>query len=184
MHPIQGAGEIATLPGVAARLMNRVPIDHIAPMGMPQGQSQAVSIVRSDDQMHVIRHQATTDQPHSMEFNVLAQRLRYAMRSASQSRINLRPLPRCVTRWGTSTAMTRAKRVTMRTLAVHRIAFVERCTQAFAETPISLVPVCLGPAKLSLKSGLAEVNIVHLHSGHGGALATAKMRLHEQRKRS
>jgi hypothetical protein len=47
-------------------------------------------------------------------------------------------------------------------------ASLERCTQTFAETPISLVPVCLGPAKLSLKSGLAEVNIVHLHSGHVG----------------
>jgi hypothetical protein len=51
---------------------------------------------------------------------------------------------------------------------------VERCTQAFAETPISLIPVCLGPAKLSLKSGLAEVNIVHLHSGHGGGLGDRK----------
>jgi hypothetical protein len=56
----------------------------------------------------------------------------------------------------------------MRNLAAHPVAFVERCTQGFAETPISLVPVCLGRAKLSLKSGLAEVNIVHLHSGHGG----------------
>ena len=41
-------------------------------------------------------------------------------------------------------------------------------TQGFAETPISLVPVCPGQAKLSMKSGLAEVNIVHLHGGHGG----------------
>ena len=31
-----------------------------------------------------------------------------------------------------------------------------------------LAPVCLRQAKLSLKSGLAEVNIVHLHSGHDG----------------
>src|SRR5579863_2547675 len=92
-------------------------------------------------------------------------RLRYAVRSASQSKINLRALPRCVTWCGTSTAMTRAKRVIVNPPA-HRIAFVERCT-GFAETPISLVPVCLGRAKLSLKSGLAEVNIVHLHSGHG-----------------
>ena len=65
-------------------------------------------------------------------------------------------------------AMTRAKRVIMRYLAAHPIAFVERCTQGFAETPISLVPVCPGQAKLSMKSGLAEVNIVHLHGGHGG----------------
>jgi hypothetical protein len=35
-----------------------------------------------------------------------------------------------------------------------------------------------------VKSGLAELNIVHRHSGHGwGALATAKMRLHEARKK-
>src|SRR5450631_1685376 len=110
-------------------------------------------------------------------------RLRYAMRSASLSRINLRALPRWVTWCGTSTAMTRAKRVTMRNLAAYRITFVERCAQGFAETFISFFPVCLDPAKLSLKSGLAEVNIVHLQSGHGGALATAKMRLHEARKR-
>jgi hypothetical protein len=32
------------------------------------------------------------------------------------------------------------------------------------------------------KSGLAEVNIVHLNNGHGGVLADAKMRLHEARK--
>jgi hypothetical protein len=63
---------ITTLPGMAARLMNRVPINRIAPMGMPHGQCQAVGIVRSDDQMHVIRHQAITDQPHPMEFDVLA----------------------------------------------------------------------------------------------------------------
>jgi hypothetical protein len=50
----------------------RVPIDRIAPMCMPQGQCQAASIVRSDDQMHVIRHQAITNQPQPMEFNVLA----------------------------------------------------------------------------------------------------------------
>ena len=62
----------------------------------------------------------------------------------------------------------------MRNLAAHPIAFVERCTQGFAETPISLVPVCLGQAKLSLKSGLAEVNILHLHSGHGGGLGDRK----------
>src|ERR1700678_3400767 len=90
------------------------------------------------------------------------------MRSASQSRINLRALPRCVTWCGTSTAMTRAKRVIMRNLAAHPIAFVERCIQGVAETPISLAPVCLRQAKLSLKSGLAEVNIAHLHSGHDG----------------
>jgi hypothetical protein len=88
MHPIQGAGEIATLPGVAARLMNRVPIDRIAPMGMPQGQAQAVSMVRSDHQMHVIRHQAITDQPHSMAFNVLAQKIeiRHAIGIAIQDK--------------------------------------------------------------------------------------------------
>jgi hypothetical protein len=101
-------------------------------------------------------------------------RLRYAMRSASQSRINLRALPRGVTWCGTSTAMTRAKRVIMRNLAAHPIAFVERYTQGFAETPISLVPVCLGQPKLSLKSGLAEVNIVHLQGGHGGGLGDPK----------
>jgi hypothetical protein len=56
----------------------------------------------------------------------------------------------------------------LRTLAAHRIACVERCTRSFAERSISLIPVCLDPAKLSLKCGLAKVNIVHLHSGHGG----------------
>jgi hypothetical protein len=56
MHPIQWAGVITTLPGMAARLMNRIPINRIAAMGMPQAQSQAVSIVRSDDQVDVIRH--------------------------------------------------------------------------------------------------------------------------------
>jgi hypothetical protein len=96
------------------------------------------------------------------------------MRSASQFRINLRALPRCVTWCATFTAMTRAKRVILRNLAAHPIAFVERCTQGFAETPISSVPVCLGQAKLSLKSGLAEVNIVHLDSGHGGGFDDSK----------
>jgi hypothetical protein len=62
----------------------------------------------------------------------------------------------------------------MRNLAAHRITFVERCTQGFAETSISFFPVCLDPAKLSLKSGLAEVNIVHLQSGHGGGLGDCK----------
>jgi hypothetical protein len=50
---------------------------------------------------------------------------------------------------------------------VNRIAFVKRCTQGFAEVRI-FIPVCLDQAKLSLKSGLAEVNIVHLDSGRGG----------------
>jgi hypothetical protein len=36
---------------------------------------------------------------------------------------------------------------------------MERCTQNFAETTIPVIPVCLDAAKLSLKSGLAEVNI-------------------------
>ena len=50
---------------------------------------------------------------------------------------------------------------------------------------ISLIPVCLDPAKLSLKSGIAEVNMVHLYSGHGGGvLATEKIRLHEARKKT
>jgi hypothetical protein len=40
--------------------------------------------------------------------------------------------------------------------------------------PISFIPVCLDPTKLSLKSGLAEVNIVHLHGGHGGFLGDRK----------
>jgi hypothetical protein len=53
---------------------------------------------------------------------------------------------------------------------------VECWTQGFAETPISSIPVCPDPPKLSLKSGLAEVNIVHLQSGHAGASATAKMK--------
>jgi hypothetical protein len=39
---------------------------------------------------------------------------------------------------------------------------------------ISSIPVCPDPRKLSLKSGLAEVNIVHLHSGHGGGLGGRK----------
>jgi len=39
---------------------------------MPQGQSQAVSVARSNDQMHVIRHQAITDQPQPMEFDIPA----------------------------------------------------------------------------------------------------------------
>jgi hypothetical protein len=95
-------------------------------------------------------------------------RLRYAVRSASLFRMNLRPLPRCVTWCGTSTAMTRAKRVTMRPRCTpHNL--VEPWTKGFAETPISLIPVCPHPPKLSLKSGLAEVNIKHLHSGHAGA---------------
>jgi hypothetical protein len=153
MHPIQRAGVIATLPGMATRLMNRVPIDRIAPMCMPQRQCQAVSIVRSDDQMHVIRHQAITDQPHPWSSMFWCKRLRYAMRSASQSRINPRALPRWVKWCGTSTARTRAKRVTRRNLAARGKAFVERCTQRFAETSTSLIPVCLDPAKLSLKSG-------------------------------
>jgi hypothetical protein len=63
--------------------------------------------------------------------------------------------------------MTRAKRVTMgNRLGVNRIAFLKRCTQGFAEVRI-FIPVCLDQAKLSLKSGLAEVNIVHLDSGRG-----------------
>jgi hypothetical protein len=62
----------------------------------------------------------------------------------------------------------------MRNLPARPIAFVERCTQGFAETPISLVPVCLGQAKLSVKSGLAEVNTVPLHGGHGGGLGDPK----------
>src|SRR5271168_1983643 len=102
-------------------------------------------------------------------------RLRYAMRSASQSRINLLALPRCVTWCGTSTAITRAKRVITRNLAAHPFAFVERCNTGFHGDAHSLVPVCPDQAKLSLKSGLAEVNIVHLHSVRG-ALATPKMR--------
>jgi hypothetical protein len=60
---------------------------------------------------------------------------------------------------------------------------MEHCTQNFAETTIPVIPVCLDPAKLSLKSGLAEVNIVHLPAAMEGALANAKMRLHEARER-
>ena len=38
--------------------------------------------------MHVIRHQAITDQPHSMEFNVLAQKIeiRHAVGIAIQDK--------------------------------------------------------------------------------------------------
>ena len=63
--------------------------------------------------------------------------------------------------------MTRAKRVTMGNLGANRIALVKRCTQGFAEVRIS-TSVCLDLGKLSLKSGLAEVNIVHIDSGRGG----------------
>jgi hypothetical protein len=69
------AGIISTLPGMAARLMNLVPINRVAPMCVLQGQCQALPIVRSNDQMHVIRHQAIAHQPHSMEFDVLAQKI-------------------------------------------------------------------------------------------------------------
>ena len=118
--------------------------------------------------MHVIRDQAITHQLYAWV------EIRHAIGIAIQDKS-----PRIATLCGTSTAMTRAKRATMRTPLIHRIAFVERYTQNFAETSIPLKPVCLDPAKLSFKSGLAEANIVHLHGGHGsGPWQPQKRRLH------
>jgi hypothetical protein len=52
-------------------------------------------------------------------------------------------------------------------LAAHRIAFIERCTQKVLRDIHSFKTSLFDPTKLSVKSALAEVNIVHLHSGHG-----------------
>jgi hypothetical protein len=50
-------------------------------------------------------------------------------------------------------------------------------------SPPASPPVCLGPAKVSLKYRLDEVNIVHLTAAMEGALTSAKMRLPKARIR-
>jgi hypothetical protein len=109
--------KVASLPRMTARPMYRVPVDSVAPVCILQRQRQTAAIVGYHNQMHVVGHQAVTDQYHSVELMFWRRRLRYTMRSASQSRINLRAFPRCVTWCGKPTATTRAKRATMRTLS-------------------------------------------------------------------
>jgi hypothetical protein len=48
---------------------------------------------------------------------------------------------------------------------------------------IPLEQVCLDSTKLSLKSGLAEVNIVHLDSGHGAVLWRPQERGNRRREK-
>ena len=66
--------------------------------------------------MHVIRHQAIADQTHPVDFYVLAQKIEIYLAVSIAIQDESPALPRWVTWCGTSTAMTRAKRATMKTL--------------------------------------------------------------------
>jgi hypothetical protein len=108
-------GKVASLPLMTARPMNRVPSRQRSARVYPSAPTPN-------------RSHCGVSQPDARGWTSGSNRsipLRGAqcsgvedsMRSASQSRINLRAFPRCVTWCGTPTATTRAKRATMRTLS-------------------------------------------------------------------
>jgi hypothetical protein len=133
--------------------------------------------------MQVIRHQAITNQPHSMEFDVLAQKIEihHAVCIAIQDKSPRISALCYVVRniHGDDSSQTCHNE----NLAAHRIAFVERCTQSFCAMSIPLKPVCLDPTKLSLKSAVAEVNIVASSQRPWSSALAAAMTRHEARER-
>jgi hypothetical protein len=88
--------------------------------------------------MQVIRHQAITNQPHSMEFDVLAQKIEihHAVCIAIQDKSPRISALCYVVRniHGDDSSQTCHNE----NLAAHRIAFVERCTQSFCAMSIPL----------------------------------------------
>lgn len=73
MFAIEGTREEAALPDVSAGLVTGVPECGVASVGLLEREGERVGMVRNDDEVNVVRHQAVTEDREASEFCRLPQ---------------------------------------------------------------------------------------------------------------
>jgi hypothetical protein len=76
MRLIQGTGIESPLPYVAARRLRSIPVRRIASVRLLERLRERPKGVRNSNQMHMIRHQAVSQQGKAIKLGVLAQQLK------------------------------------------------------------------------------------------------------------
>ena len=75
MRLVQRARVISPLPDVSVRLVSRIPVGSIPPVGLLQSLLQTIDFVRNRNQVDMVRHEAISNEGDAVEGDVLAQQI-------------------------------------------------------------------------------------------------------------
>jgi hypothetical protein len=107
---VQRARVISPLPDVSVRLVSRIPVGSVPPVGLLQCLCQTIDFVRNRDQVDMVRHEAISNEGDAVEDDVLAQQLEVDCSIGVAVQDEVPPVATLRTWCGTSTATTRVNR--------------------------------------------------------------------------